>query len=337
MKSLLIIVFFIIAICSCNVVDKESFVAPSRNIDGKIIMDKDSSLMIGERCYLTVINNDVYIYNPWGGYFFTKYDIANDIAYRFCRQGQGPGEFLNAVPEITQIALKDSNYISVFDNAFHKFILFEENQTLDNSNVKEVFLKGEEAMIIGAFQINDSIVFATGVFEKNICGFYKHGIRQEVLLESFTKVGADNHQKRIFKDANKFDLSPNKEFLVRITQNGGLIEAYKIENMQLIQQFSNAYFDVICDYKLSDTRNSRYGYIDVSISNNKIYGLYDGGLVARENTFRSNEVHVYDMKGILIEKLILDQYVRSIGVNNEETQLYAISRRELDLLLYNLN
>jgi hypothetical protein len=153
-------------------------------------------------------------------------------------------------------------------------------------------------------------------------------------LEEFTKVGNDVMKKSI-KDANRFDLSPNRKFIVRITQNGGLIAAYRIENLKLIQQFSHNYFEVICDDNLADTKKSRYGYIDISVSNDKIYGLYDGGLVGRENTFKSKIIHVYDMNGILLEQLLLDHYVKSIGVNDEETQIYAISE-EHELISFDI-
>ena len=189
-------------------------------------------------------------------------------------------------------------------------------------------------MIADAFHINDSIVIARGVFGKNICMFFKNEREQSTHLESFTKVGNDD-TKRILKDANRFALSPTKKHLIRITQNGGLIEGYKIENMQLIQLFSHNYFEVICDENLSDNRGSRYGYIDITISNDKIYGLYDGGLVNRLNTFRSNIIHVYDLNGEIIEKLLLDRYVKSIGVDNDNNKIYAKSDSD-DLIMFDL-
>lgn len=319
-------------ICGCTISEKEYFVAPSREINGKIIIDRDSALLIGRHNSMIVLNNSVYIHDPWGGHFFTKYDINNDTVYRFCRNGQGPREATSASPVMTLVMKENRNYISVFDSFSCKFLLFEEDHINDYINAQEEFLK-DNSIIFTAFQLNDSIVLAEGVFEKNICMFYKNGIKQKSYLESFTKIGNDD-MKRIMKDANVFGLSPNKEFFVRITQNGGLIEAYKIENMQLNQLFSHNYFDVICDRNLSFTNDSRYGYIDMSVSNNKIYGLYDGGLVNRENSFRSNIIHIYDMNGQLLEKLLLNHFVECIGVNNEETQLYAISE-EHDLLLFN--
>ena len=325
----------IIFLTSCKMVNKDnSFNAPTREVFSETIIDEDSNLLMGSRSYISaVINRDVYIFDPWGGYFFTKYDASKNKVYRFCRQGQGPNEVINASFSTTLVTKNDSSYISIFDNYNSKFLFFSTNDVTNNNYVQESSLF-EKGMTAEAFPINDSIVIARGVFDNNICMFLKKGLKQATYLEAFTKVG-DNTPNKIMKDANRFALSPNKEYLIRIAQNGGLIEGYKIKNMYLIQLFSHVYFDVICDKQLHDTSDSRYGYIDISVSNDKIYGLYDGGLVNRVNTFRSNVIHVYSLEGELLEKLFLDQYVESIGINYENTQLFAKSQSN-NLIVFRL-
>lgn len=337
MKSLnvysFIVIIFIMSACTVNN-KKDAFVAPSRELISSTIIDQNSSMLLGKLSSISgVINNAVYLFDPWGDYFYTKYDVAKNEAYRFCKKGQGPNEVVNVLSSISLVSKDNGNYISIFDNYHCKFLFFHEDRVEDNNYVQESSLL-DRLMIADAFPINDSIVIARGVFGKNICMFLKNGREQSVCLESFTKVGNDN-VKRILKDANEFALSPSKEYLIRITQNGGLIEGYKIKDMQLIQQFSHNYFEVICDENLSDTKDSRYGYIDVAVSNDKIYGLYDGGLVSRQNTYRSNIIHVYNMDGDIVEKLQLDQYVKSIGVDCENKRIFAKSAND-DLLLFNL-
>jgi len=314
--------------------EKDFFAAPSRKLFGKSLMDQNSSILLGSRSSISgVINNAIYIFDPWGDYFYTKYDVEKNRAYRFCRKGQGPNEVVNVLSSVSLVKKEDGDYISIFDNYQCKFLFFHQDYIEDNNYVKESSLF-DRHMIADAFPINDSIVITRGIFGKNICMFFKDGREQCVHLESFTKVGNDDI-KRILKDANKFALSPDKRHIIRITQNGGLIESYQIKDMELIQQFSNNYFEVICDEKLSDTKDSRYGYIDVAVSNDKIYGLYDGGLVNRQNTFRSNIIHVYNIEGEIIEKLQLDQYVKSIGVDSENQKIFAKCYND-DLLLFNL-
>ncbi|MDR2383301.1 MAG: hypothetical protein LBD76_05385 [Prevotellaceae bacterium] len=83
-------------------------------------------------------------------------------------------------------------------------------------------------------------------------------------MKVFTKYEEGNGDwERVMEDGNKFDLSPNASYIVRITQFGGLIEAYKIENMKLTQLFSKPYFDVKLNTDLKLNHDSQYGYIDV--------------------------------------------------------------------------
>lgn len=317
--------------------DKESgdvFDAPIRELYGTIVVGKDSPILIGRSGSISgVINEAVYIYNPWGDCFYTKYDLANDTAYRFCRVGHGPGEAVNVLTSISLRNIDNTNYISVFDNYRCKFFFYDEKHIDDADRVKE-FPALERMMIGDAFPLNDSITIIRGIFGDNICMFLKNGKKESVCLESFTKKGDDN-VKRILKDANKFVLSPDNESLIRITQNGGLIEGFKIEGTSLLPLFSHSYFDVICDDNLSDTPDSRYGYIDVAASNDKIYALYDGGLVNRKNTYRSNMIHVYDMSGDMTEILHLDKFVESIGVNIDNNRIFALTD-DKELVSFNL-
>lgn len=328
-------VLFMVVITACTTnYKKGEFKAPSRMLTSSTVIDRDSSILLGRLSSISgVINNAVYIFDPWGDFCYTKYDIAKNTTSRFCKRGQGPNEVVNVLSSISLIGKENENYISIFDNYQCKFLFFNENHVEDNNYTLEFPLL-EKLMIADAFPINDSIVIARGVFGKNICAFFLNGQGQGTFLEAFTKKGSDN-LKRILKDGNKFVLSPNKDYLVRITQNGGLIEGYRIEGMQLIKQFSHNYFDVICDEKLSDTKDSRYGYIDAAMSDDKIYALYDGGLVNRQNTYQSKMIHVYNNNGQLLEILLLDKYVKSIGVDFRNKQIFAKSA-DYELLLFTL-
>ncbi len=313
---------------------KEVFDAPVREISSHIIIDQKSPVLIGRSGSISgVINNAVYIFDPWGNFCYTKYDITNDTAYRFCRIGHGPGEAVNVLTSISLFNKDNINYISVFDNYHCKFFFFNEK------HIDDVYYAYESPalkrrMIADAFPLNDSLTLLRGIFGNNICMFLKNDKEENICLESFTKKGEDN-VRRILKDANKFVLSPNNEFMIRITENGGLIEGFRIADTRLLPQFSHNYFDVICDENLSDTEDSRYGYIDVTASNDKIYALYDGGLVNRRNTYRSNMIHVYDMAGNMTEIFHLDRYVESIGVDLTDDRIFALTDNR-NLVLFRL-
>jgi hypothetical protein len=322
----------------CTGKKEKDFMAPSRNLKGIVI--EDSSLMIGDTHFISSINNHIYIYDIFDGHYFTQYDTVNKTVTRFCRRGKGPGELVWASSAISSISLNGNAYINVFDVHARKMFFYDEDSLSGKPSFKEIALEraDDDYFMFEVFLLNDSIILATGGFQSNICKFYKNGEAQDSYLDVFTKYEHNNsYQDRILGDANEFDLSPDKSHIVRITQWGGLIELYRIDSMQLIRQFRKEYFDVVYNPDLSTNRDSRYGYISVSISNDRVYALWDGGHVMRNSLFGSNMVHVYDFEGNAIEKIILDKFVSGITVNNRNTQLFALSKDEKELLSFNLS
>ena len=88
----LLIVSAIVLMNSCMTPNKKDFIAPTRELKSRIIMDKDSSLLIGEYAMITVLNNNVYIYDDYGEYNLTQYNVTDKTVSRFCRKGRGPGK-----------------------------------------------------------------------------------------------------------------------------------------------------------------------------------------------------------------------------------------------------
>jgi hypothetical protein len=324
--------------CTCTMSDNIDFDAPSRELKSVVLMDKDSTLIIGNTNFITMINNYIYIRDLYDGLYYTKYDTKNHETHRFCKRGNGPGEMVMPSATISSLFINDIAYIGLFDVNIHKILFLKE----DSLMVKHKFIEisfgfsSIDNFTSDVFILNDSVILVRGGFNGYVCKMYKHGEEKGTYMKVFTKQGNNDDFEKVSADGNQFAVSPDKAHVVRITQFGGLIEAYKIENMELTQLFSKQYFDVICNPDLSFNNDTRYGYIDVAVSDSKIYGLYDGDIVRREDPFKSKVIHVYDMTGKLIEKLLLDKYITTITVNNENTELYALSKDEKDLLLFKL-
>jgi hypothetical protein len=328
------------------------FDAPSRDLKSEVLMDRDSSMIIGKTNYITMINHSLYIQDIYDGYCYTKYDTRTREAYRFGKRGQGPGEMQMPSYTVSSIKINDTVCIGLYDTNPHKIFLYREDSltNLAKNNLYKVIFCGrghKDDMTLHSYILNDSVILGGGAYKTDVCKIYKKDVTQGTYIgqgtcmKVFTKYEKGNENwKRIMREGDKFDLSPDKSYIVRITQFGGLIEAYKIENMELNQLFSKAYFDVKTYPDLKWNHDSRYGYIDVTVSDNKIYALYSGAHVLLEPShepFKSKTVHVYDWDGKALETLLLDKYVSGIAVNNEDTELYALSNAEKDLLLFRLN
>jgi WD40 repeat protein len=314
---------------------QEKFVAPIKKLKGTTI--QNDSLYIGSTVFLSVIDNSIYTYDIFDENYYTQYNtITNEVA-RFCRRGKGPGELIWA-SNVAPAKWNGIDCLSILDIGAKKLIFYKKD-SLANLPFEEIALENniDDHIVYDAFPLNDSIILATGCFSYGkVCKFYKNGKGYGAGVDVFTKFDNNNAIDRATRDGNLFELSPDKKHIVRTAQLGGLIELYKIEGMHLTQLFSQHYFDVTCNPDLSLNPNSRYGYINISVSDDKIYALWDGDLVMRDDPARSKEVHVYDFEGNPIEMLLLDIYVHSIAINSTGNQLYALSRDEKDLLVFNL-
>ncbi|MDR0385478.1 MAG: TolB-like 6-bladed beta-propeller domain-containing protein [Prevotellaceae bacterium] len=327
------------------------FDALSRDLKSEVLMDRDSSLMIGDTDYITMVNNSLYIRDIHEGFCYTKYDTRTREAYRFVMRGQGPGEMLMPTYTVSSIKINDTAYIGLYESNLHKIFLYREDSLTDSAqnNFYKVIPCGDGSihdLTMSAWILNDSVILGGGIYKTDACKIYRYDPAQETYtgqgtyMKVFTGYEKGNEEwKRVLADGNKFDLSPDKSHIARITQFGGLIEAYRVNGMELTPLFGKKYFNVMNNPDLKHNNDSRYGYIDVTVSDNKIYALYCGNQILhepKEDPFQSKTVHVYAWNGESLETLLLDKYVSGIAVNNEDTELYALSSAEKDLLLFRL-
>jgi hypothetical protein len=86
------------------------FDAPSRDLKSEVLMDRDSSMIIGRTNFITMVNNSIYIQDIHGEYCYTKYDTKTREAYRFGKKGQGPGEMLMPSYTVSNITINNIVY-----------------------------------------------------------------------------------------------------------------------------------------------------------------------------------------------------------------------------------
>lgn len=283
----------------------------------------DTSFLLGDTDMLTMVNDDVYIYNPIGEYGFITYNITNESYTNLGRKGLGPKEGILYSPYLTTM----NNSVVCFDLSKRTFLYYKPDSLDFAYKVVNLEQNNFEGLVIEAFPLNDSISLATGAYKDGICAFLKNGKLQNVCLEPYTEEG--NFMSRALKDANIFKLSNDKKYLLRITQNGGLIALYSIDiiEKELNCEFKKEYFGVECKQKGDDlefTNDAKYGYIDACMSDEYIYGLYSGKPMTNAN-FEGREIHVYDFKGELLRRMSIDIPVSGIAVHNTDKCIYGLA------------
>ncbi|MBO3700405.1 BF3164 family lipoprotein [Roseivirga sp. E12] len=80
-----------------------------------------------------------------------------------------------------------------------------------------------------------------------------------------------------------------------------------------------------------DPKETHHGYMDVYVGEQFVYGLFsgkkwDGNPNGKE---LCNEIYVFNKEGYVVEKLVLDQLIRSITVDEKNGYIYGVSASEL--------
>ena len=332
MKQILyfIIIGSIISSCS-NKKEPDLSQAKSIELQGEIIKS-DSDIFIANTDYLQVLDDKIYIYNPIGDFGFIVYDPKNQTYEYLGRKGNGPKEGILYSPFITT----SENELCCFDISKNKFLYHKK----DSPKVayKEIEIKRPtKGLIIEAFSLKDSVCLVTGAFNTGTCALLKDGEILKECIEPYTKTG--EFINKAIKDANLFMLSNDKEHLLRITQNGGFIGLYKVDikNINITPLFEKEYFPVEVkagNNTLHFTQQARYGYISACITDKYIYGLYCGTKID-DQEFRSNQIHIYNYKGDLINNITLNTALSGIGVDNENKRIFGITAEgEKELCMY---
>lgn len=332
MKNLFYILIIGSLVCSCSS-KREPDLSQAKSIalQGKII-ESDSEIYIADTDFLQIIEDRIYIYNPVGDFGFIVYDSQNKSYEYLGRKGNGPKEGIMYSPFMTS----SNNELCLFDISKNKFLFHKK----DSSKIayKELNIKRpNKGLILEAFSLNDSICLVTGAFNTGVCAFLKNGEVIKEFIEPYTEIG--DFMNRALKDANLFMLSNNKEYLLRITQNGGFIGLYKIdiESMNITPIFEKEYFPVEVkpgNNSLAFTSQSKYGYISACITDNYIYGLFSGKELDNQN-FKGDQIHVYTYDGNLKYNLNLDIPISGITVDNKDKKIFGIKAEgEKELCFY---
>ncbi|MDR2009696.1 MAG: 6-bladed beta-propeller [Bacteroidales bacterium] len=337
MKQYIIIPLLLLLLLSCSERKQYDFSEiPERALRSEILFEESDRIFIGNTHMFCAVDSFIFILDKYEDKNFTLINTKNGNTARICPVGQGPGEIINPSPFVNIINRDGSGLsLAIYDISYSKLFVYNLDSILVNDNTKAFetvsLVPGslEKGGIHTHIQIlNDSLWIGSGIYLDGVFSFFKDGIRQREIVDLFINDPFVSKFQQALRDANVFKTSRNKLQLVRSSQNGGLIEAYSIDEDTLKNNFSHKYFKpeyaVNNNGYLVSSNGSRYGYIDVCISSDRAFGLYSGKKIQESDSFQSRFVHVYDFTGELLEILVLDRPVCAIDVSMNEDTLYAI-------------
>ncbi len=266
-------------------------------------------------------------------------------------KGKGPGEML--MP-LTLLENQVGNGFDIFDFSLRKIFSFdidsclEYKSTYKPNNTIEINRSSHDnsQIILSVAALKDNHILMYGLFDDHymfqICDSTFNPISK---FGTYTFNEDDNNLNinKCLAYQGKFEVQDS--LLVWSCNNAQIIEVYNISDLNNIQKVSSLKlgYPLYKPHNIGNGHASGYlkknkrGYIDLSISDDKIYALYSGKKFKKEDISydtKSNEVQVFDYDLNPIECVMLDKEVGDISYSDVDNRIYAIYHDPEPKLLY---
>jgi hypothetical protein len=257
-------------------------------------------------------------------------DKKTKASYLFGETGEGPGRFLQAY----NIIPINRKCFGIYDVQKRTLLSFNIDSIirLNSDYLPEVLIKEIPSLPMAVDRFSDSVYVSLGLMSelKRFTLLNKKG--EVISMEGILPKKKHEHISdfvHAFAYYGKLTTNPKESKIAICTNYAGIIQFYdcKTKNIRLIKEH-NAF---LADYTERDgnfapTLRTRLGYLSIDSNEKYVFALYSG-MNQVENSdgafFYSNTVHVYDWEGNPVCKLLLDNKVKIICVDN--THLYGYS------------
>lgn len=279
----------------------------------------------------------------------TGFSIVNlkngNLVRRFAFGGNGPGE-MNLLA-VNFGRTNSSKYITVYEqNSPHRMFKYSIDSLIRKRiyKPKEYCCMPREASFNYPLLINDSIIIGTVENKINyLLGFLN--IRDHHFLQYNPIISVKGDQHYLNKDMINWTLGrlhgkivakPHGNMIAYFSLKGAIMDISTINfaeakiNRSVYNNFYMPEFKIIGgkDWSKAELmRNCKYGFNDVTCTDNKIYALFNGKLASTNEItdLFSNVILVYDWSGCPCETIILDESCYAISIDPDNPDyLYAL-------------
>lgn len=193
---------------------------------------------------------------------------------------------------------------------------------------------GEQHLI--AMKAND-IVISTGFYEKGRYLLYSladGGARYFLSYPDFPGYpDLQEKTKAMLYASNILRIRPDQSAFVCADMYSGTIDfcrinADSIERVKLVRlHYPKVEISEIPSSRVVYHRENRFGFLDIAVTDNKVYALYSGKTyqMDKEHAFEGQTLLVYDWEGNLERSLLLDVPLVNVSYDREEQGIYGIT------------
>ncbi|GAA4273805.1 BF3164 family lipoprotein [Aquimarina gracilis] len=289
----------------------EGFVSPNRmNLQDSILFVKDSRA-------------EKYIH---------LVDLKNKMRLTsFGIKGKGPGELLSASSMDFY-----GNRLWVHDLTLGKFVSFDKDSILNNLDgsykyTDEIQFKEKARQNHNPTWLNDSTTIST-TFSESMNRLILTNSQGKVSDEVFEMIPPQKKDtpRAIHNQSyqGKIQKHPSQNKIAVVNRYSDLLEIYDLENetsklIKTHQNFTPIYEVIKADGNLimGQDETTRFGCIDISATNDKIFTLYSGRKRGEGFANYANKIYVYDWKGNYLSSYRIPDLAIGILAQNNNTLL----------------
>jgi hypothetical protein len=230
----------------------------------------------------------------------------------------------------------EKNKIWIYDITLAKLFKVDINKTITDPKYtcdSEIVLSPELKNMVSPQIINDSLIISTTYSNDNFRYFYANkkivreiGKLPEVLNSEYL---ADEKDSKFPNNAYIFKSflikHPTEDKIAVFYNKTDRAEFYSNDSLKKVTKGPDNFDPRMLvlksksKYSVEDFEQTKYAFISIAYSDNKIYSLYCG---TNDESVSSNKVFVFDWQGNFLTQLILDRKVSKISIDIKKNTLY---------------
>lgn len=259
-------------------------------------------------------------------------------------KGKGPGEILSPFGSLDFY----NNKLWVFDGTQNKYSGFHKDSILSNDykpTENELFFDSKTRFYELGWLDSETIVGLDFSEVNNRLSFYNVTTKQATNKGTLPPLPQSDIPIPVHKQSLMATLKvkPDKSKIVLANLYTDLIEIYSQNGSDEVKVKTD--LDFAPKYELSNNGHrvvmgqggdTKFGYVDLTVSNNKIYALFSGKTRDVSPFAFGKSIHVFDWQGNLLNVLELKKRSIAIEIDTDDKNLFVIEYGNANVVQYKL-
>ncbi|WP_298512202.1 BF3164 family lipoprotein [uncultured Kordia sp.] len=345
-RNNLFILFLIITFVSCTQTEtswyKKVNLTPAKKI--KKVNNWTLSDSLFNPFKLKKEGQNIYINDLKSKKVIVVFDENSNYKGNIGIKGKGPGELLAPFGSLDF----HDNKLWVFDSSQNKYLGFHKDSVSSNDykpTDHELFLESKSFFYELGWLDSETIVGLDFSEIDNRLSIYNTNTKQTTTTGTLPPLPKSEVPIAVHKQSLMATLKvkPDNSKIALANLYCDLIEIYNQDGSDYMKIKTD--LDFLPKYELSNNGSrvvmgqagdTKFGYIDLSVSDNKIYALYSGKTRDDSPFPFGTEIHVFDWEGNLVNVLEIEKKSTAIEVDTNDKNLFVIEYGNANIVQYKL-